>query len=62
MSAKVSPIPHGYHTITPHIVVNDARKAVEFYKRAFGAEVRPFATDAGRQGHAHRGQDRRLDR
>ena len=44
MSAKVSPIPQGYHTITPHIVVNDARKAADFYKQAFGAEVRPFAT------------------
>ena len=44
MSPKVSPIPQGYHSITPHIVVNDARKAADFYKRAFGAEVRPMAT------------------
>ena len=44
MSPKVSPIPQGYHTITPHIVVNDTRKAADFYKRAFGAEVRPMAT------------------
>src|SRR5664279_2265126 len=52
MSAKVSPIPQGYHSITPHIVVNDARKAAEFYKQAFGAEVRPFATDpAGKVMH-----------
>jgi len=43
MSVKVSPIPAGYHTITPHIVVKDARKAIEFYKRAFGAEVRGIA-------------------
>lgn len=35
---KVKPIPEGYHTITPHIVVRDAAKAIEFYKRAFGAE------------------------
>ena len=40
MSAKVSPIPAGYHTITPYIVVKDTRKAIEFYKRAFGAELR----------------------
>ncbi len=44
MSPKVSPIPQGYHSITPHIVVNDARAASEFYRKAFGAEVRPFAT------------------
>lgn len=44
MSTKASPVPPGYHTVTPHIVVNDARKASEFYQRAFGAEVRPFAT------------------
>ena len=47
MSAKVSPIPPGYHTITPHIVVNDARKAIEFYKKAFGAEVRGTADGPG---------------
>ena len=40
MSAKVSPVPPGYHTITPHLVVNNTKKAIEFYKRAFGAEVR----------------------
>ena len=47
MSAQVSPIPPGYHTITPHIVVNDARKAIEFYKKAFGAEVRGIADGPG---------------
>jgi len=43
MSAAVSPIPKGYHTITPHIVVSDAKKAAEFYKNAFGAEIRGIA-------------------
>ena len=38
--ANVKPIPDGYHTITPHIVVKDIRKAAEFYKKAFGAEER----------------------
>ncbi len=37
MTAKA--IPEGFHTITPHLVVHDAVKAIEFYKRAFGAEV-----------------------
>ncbi|MFY9977355.1 MAG: VOC family protein [Candidatus Sulfotelmatobacter sp.] len=35
MSAK--PIPEGYHTLTPHMTVRDAARAIEFYKQAFGA-------------------------
>jgi uncharacterized glyoxalase superfamily protein PhnB len=35
---KAKPIPDGFHTITPHLVVKDASKAIEFYKKAFGAE------------------------
>lgn len=36
--AKVNPIPEGFHTVTPHIVLKDAAEAIEFYKKAFGAE------------------------
>ena len=32
------PIPDGFHTLTPHIVVQDAAKAIELYKKAFGAQ------------------------
>ena len=32
------PIPDGYHTLTPHLVVRGAADAIEFYRRAFGAE------------------------
>jgi uncharacterized glyoxalase superfamily protein PhnB len=32
------PIPAGYHAITPHLVIKGAAEAIEFYKRAFGAE------------------------
>jgi PhnB protein len=35
---NVGPIPEGYHTITPNIIVQGVEKAIEFYKRAFGAE------------------------
>ncbi len=35
---KVKPIPDGYHTITPMLAVKDAAGAIEFYKRAFGAQ------------------------
>ena len=34
------PIPDGFHTLTPHIVVTDGAAALEFYKKAFGAEER----------------------
>lgn len=38
MTEKVNPIPRGYHTVTPFLVVQDANAAIEFYKNAFGAE------------------------
>jgi uncharacterized glyoxalase superfamily protein PhnB len=31
-------IPEGYQTITPSLIVREARKAIDFYKKAFGAE------------------------
>lgn len=37
MSASVSPIPQGYHSITPAITCRNAARAIEFYKSAFGA-------------------------
>ena len=33
----VKPVPEGYHTLTPHLIVKDGAKAMEFYKKAFGA-------------------------
>jgi len=38
MPAKAKPIPDGFHAVTPHMVMRDAAKAIEFYKKAFGAE------------------------
>ncbi|HSL91319.1 MAG TPA: VOC family protein [Candidatus Limnocylindrales bacterium] len=35
----VEPIPKGFHTITPCLMVRGADRAIEFYKKAFGAEV-----------------------
>jgi uncharacterized glyoxalase superfamily protein PhnB len=37
MAAK--PIPNGYHTVTPYLIVRGAAKTIEFLKKAFGAEV-----------------------
>lgn len=39
MAGKVKAIPEGLHTITPHLVVKGADAAIDFYKRAFGAEL-----------------------
>ena len=35
---SVQPIPEGFHTITPNIIVEDAARAVAFFESAFGAE------------------------
>ncbi|MEO8900189.1 MAG: VOC family protein [Polyangiaceae bacterium] len=35
---KTSPIPEGFHTITPNVIVDDAPKAIAFLRKAFGAE------------------------
>jgi PhnB protein len=32
------PIPEGFHSLTPHLVIKGASEAIDFYKRAFGAE------------------------
>jgi PhnB protein len=37
MANKVKPIPEGYHTVTPYLTLSDSAKAIEFYKKAFGA-------------------------
>jgi PhnB protein len=36
----VKPIPDGYHTVTPYLIVNDAAGAIAFYQQAFGATER----------------------
>ena len=38
MTTKVNPIPEGSHTITPHLCVQGAAQAIDFYKKAFNAE------------------------
>ena len=36
----VEPIPEGYQSLSPSLAVDNASEAIEFYKRAFGAEER----------------------
>jgi PhnB protein len=33
----VKPIPDGYHTVTPYLIIKNAAGAIDFYKKAFGA-------------------------
>jgi PhnB protein len=48
-SKTVSPIPRGFHTVTPYLVVMNGSEAIEFYKKAFGAkEMLRHATPDGK--------------
>ncbi len=49
----VKPVPKGYHTATPYLIVNDGAAALDFYKRAFRAkEMMRIAAPGGKIGHA----------
>ena len=53
MTSKVKPIPEGYHTATPYLIIKDAASAIEFYKKAFGAtELMRHADPGGKIMHA----------
>ena len=53
MANNVKPIPDGYHTATPYLVVRGADKALDFYTRAFGAkEVVRMDGPGGKVMHA----------
>jgi PhnB protein len=53
MMSKVKPIPDGYHTATPYLIADDAARAIEFYKKAFGAiEKVRIPGPGGKIGHA----------
>jgi PhnB protein len=50
---SVRPIPEGYHSITPYLVVDGAARAIDFYKEAFGAtELMRMPAPGDRIGHA----------
>jgi PhnB protein len=49
----VKPVPNGYHSIQPYIMIDGVSKAIEFYKQAFGAtEKLRMENKDGRIGHA----------
>ena len=50
---KTKPIPDGFHAVTPYLTVKNATEAIEFYKRAFGAQERyRMPAPDGKIGHA----------
>jgi PhnB protein len=51
-----NPIPKGYHTVTPYLIVTGGADAIEFYKSAFGAiEYQRMQDDSGKVRHAEIG-------
>jgi PhnB protein len=50
---QAKPIPDGYHTVTPYLIVRGGAKAIDFYKQAFGAEeLYRLDMGGGKLGHA----------
>ncbi len=45
----MNPIPKGYHSLTAQLSIDGAQAAIDFYKRAFGAEQVDFAKDPSGQ-------------
>lgn len=53
MANAANPIPDGYHSVTPYLIIDGAAEAIEFYKKAFGAtELFRMPQPDGRVGHA----------
>src|SRR4030095_13451519 len=50
--SDVNPIPKGYEGITPYLICKNAEAAIDFYKRAFGAEEILRIGQPGMVGHA----------
>jgi PhnB protein len=47
------PIPEGYHSVTPYLIIKGATQAIDFYKKAFGAtELFRMPAPGGKIGHA----------
>jgi PhnB protein len=53
MGNKVKPIPDGYQTVTPYLIVDGAARAIDFYTQVLGAKERMrMPSPDGRIGHA----------
>ncbi|MEA2206705.1 MAG: PhnB protein [Blastocatellia bacterium] len=49
---STKPIPEGYHSVTPYLIINGAADAIEYYKKAFGATELFRMPHGGKIGHA----------
>lgn len=38
MATAAKPVPQGYHTVTAHLMLDDAARSIEWYKKGFGAQ------------------------
>src|SRR6266446_2265025 len=53
LEMAVKPIPEGYHSVTPYLIIRGAAEAIDFYKRVFGAtELMRMPGPDGKLGHA----------
>jgi hypothetical protein len=53
MTNSVKPVPEGFHTATPTLVVRNAAQAIDFYKKVFGAEeIMRMPSPDGKISHA----------
>ena len=51
--AGVKPVPDGYHSVTPYLIVPDGEAAIAFYQQIFGAKLRMrLRGPGGKVGHA----------
>ena len=52
METNIEPIPKGYHSLTPYLIVNNGLKAIQFYEKVFGAkELHRMEAPNGKIGH-----------
>jgi PhnB protein len=49
---SVKPVPEGYHSITPYLIIRGASRAIDYYKEAFGAVEMFRMEHEGKVGHA----------
>lgn len=53
MATNIRPVPEGFHAVTPHLTLKNAKQAIDFYKKAFNAEVLGLFPSPDGQGTMH---------
>ena len=53
MSKAAKPVPEGHHTVTPYLTLRETSRAIEFYKKAFGAQEVMRMAGPGGKGVVH---------